>query len=99
MFENSLFIAELFANYNGAIPYERLAPSERDKAYLYATDADGDPYSPSWWTLNFKASYRVMDELTIDFGIENILNERYRPYSSGIVSPGRNFILAIRARL
>ncbi|MEE4257215.1 MAG: TonB-dependent receptor [Bacteroidales bacterium] len=99
MFENNSFMAELYANYNGAIPYERLAPSERDKAYLYATDADGNPYSPSWWTLNFKASYRVIDELTIDIGIENILNERYRPYSSGIVSPGRNFILAIRARL
>jgi len=99
IYNNGPFIAEFYANYNGAIPYERLAPSEREKEYMYASDEEGNPYSPSWWTLNFKASYRIIDELTIDLGIENIFSKRYRPYSSGIVSPGRNFIIAVRARL
>ncbi len=98
-FNNGLFIAEIYANYNGAIPYDRLAPSEREKAYMYASDDEGNPYAPSWWTFNFKASYRIIDELTLDLGIENIFNNRYRPYSSGIVSPGRNFIIAVRANL
>ena len=29
-------------------------------------------------------------------GIENILNVRYRPYSSGIVAPGRNIFVALK---
>ncbi|MFT7154314.1 MAG: hemoglobin/transferrin/lactoferrin receptor protein, partial [Alteromonas macleodii] len=31
-------------------------------------------------------------------GVENISDQRYRPYSSGIVAPGRNFILSLKAR-
>jgi hemoglobin/transferrin/lactoferrin receptor protein len=32
-------------------------------------------------------------------GVENIMDERYRPYSSGIVAAGRNFYLTFRAYL
>ena len=99
IYNNDRFLAELYANYNGSIPYSRLAPSEREKPHIYATDSDGNPYSPSWWTINFKASYRIIDQLSLDLGIENIFDERYRSYSSGIVSPGRNFIIAVRATL
>ncbi len=99
IYNNDRFLAELYANYNGSIPYSRLAPSEREKPHIYATDSDGKPYSPSWWTINFKASYRIIDQLSLDLGIENIFDERYRSYSSGIVSPGRNFIIAVRATL
>jgi len=99
IFNHGPFLAEMYANYNGAIPYSKLAPSERDKTYMYATDADGNPYSPSWWTLNFKSSIKIIEELNLDIGIENILNNRYRSYSSGIAAPGRNFIIAIRASL
>ncbi len=31
-------------------------------------------------------------------GIDNLTDVRYRPYSSGLVAPSRNFILAIQAR-
>ena len=99
IYNNDRFLAELYANYNGSIPYSRLAPTEREKPHIYATDSDGNPYSPSWWTINFKASYRIIDQLSLDLGIENIFDERYRSYSSGIVSPGRNFIIAVRATL
>ncbi len=99
IFNHGPFTAELYANYNGAITYSRLAPSERDKAYLYAIDNDGNPYSPSWWTVNFKSSLAIIPKLKLDIAVENIFNERYRPYSSGIAAPGRNFILAIRAQI
>ena len=90
---------EVYANYNGEISYENLAASERDKPYMYATDADGKAYSPAWITLNLKGFYQISSKLQIDLGIENIFDQRYRPYSSGIVSPGRNFIIALRANL
>lgn len=98
-YSNNRFRAELYALYNGAIPFIRLSPSERDKAHIYASDVDGNPYSPSWWTLNFKSTVMVIDQLNIDLGIENIFSKRYRTYSSGIVAPGRNFIIALRATL
>jgi len=87
----------LYADYNGEIAYEDMAPSEQEKTHMYATDSNGNPYSPAWWTLNVKASYRFKEWGTLNFGIENILDTRYRPYSSGIVAPGRNFIIGLRA--
>ena len=91
--------ASVFADYNGKISYENLAPSEQDKPYLYATDKNGNPYSPSWVTLNFMASYNLKNWATINCGLENILDNRYRLYSSGIVAPGRNFIIGLRVKL
>ena len=90
---------EAYINYNGKISYENLALSERKKTYMYATDSNGNPYSPSWYTLNFIGYYQINKYFQVNFGIENILDHRYRPYSSGIVSPGRNFIIALRATL
>jgi hemoglobin/transferrin/lactoferrin receptor protein len=51
---------------------------------------------PSWYTLNLKASYQVVKFLNVEVGIENILDEHYRKFASGISSPGRNFIIALR---
>ncbi|MBU8891998.1 MAG: TonB-dependent receptor [Bacteroidales bacterium] len=89
--------ASVFADYNGEIKYENLAPGEQDKPYMYATDNNGNPYSPAWWTLNVMTSYNFKDWGTINLGMENILDNRYRPYSSGIVAPGRNLIVGLRA--
>jgi len=88
---------ELYANYNSQKKYSNMSPSEIDKQHIYASDENGNPYSPSWWTLNLKSSTKITDYLRINFGIENILNYRYRPFSSGIVAPGRNFIVSLRA--
>lgn len=95
-FEKNKIRLSLITNYNAEISYNNLAPSEKDKAYLYATDANGNPYSPGWWTLNFKGIYTFSDKFITTFGIDNILDYRYRPYSSGISAPGRNFIFAVR---
>ena len=90
---------EFFANYNGEISYKNLTPSERDKPYMYESDSDGNPYSPAWFTLNIKGYYQFNKFWQLNLGVENILDHRYRPYSSGIVAPGRNFIIALRVSL
>ena len=91
------FTASVFANYNGEISYNNLAPSEQDKPYMYAVDKNGNPYSPAWWTLNIMTSYTIKNLGTLSLGMENILDNRYRPYSSGIVAPGVNLIVGLRA--
>lgn len=89
--------ADLHVIYNGEISYQNLALSERADHHLYAKDENGNPYAPSWWTLNFKTTCKLNEWLTVDIGVENILDKRYRPYSSGISAPGRNFIVSLRA--
>ena len=105
-FGNSHFIYEdgfhkfdFYLNYNGAIPTNKLALTEQEKTYIYALDKNGEPYSPAWLTLNFKSSLNLNENLKLSIGLENILNKRYRTYSSGIVSPGRNLIISFRASI
>lgn len=86
-----------YVQYNGEVAYQDLPQEERGKDFLYAIDANGNPYAPAWYTLNFKAMYQFTDNLTISGGMENLTDQRYRPYSSGIVAPGRNFLLSLRA--
>ncbi len=97
-YQNRIFFVDLYVQYCGEISNEDLAMDEREKPYLYATDEDGNPYSPSWWTLNLKSTVNLGKNFLLSGGIENILDKRYRPYSSGIVSPGINFIAAIKAK-
>ena len=87
---------DLFAEYNDEIPYAELAPSESDKPYLYAIDANGNPYSPEWYTLNFATQYQLLENWLLTASLENITDQRYRTYSSGISAAGRNLILAAR---
>jgi hemoglobin/transferrin/lactoferrin receptor protein len=91
-----LFV-EFSAMYNSEISYEDLAPVERAKLDIYAQDKDGHPYSPGWYTLNLKASYQLITNLRVTAGWENMTDQRYRPYSSGIVAAGSNFIVSLRA--
>ena len=83
---------EFSAFYNG---WKRLGQfSPRDLGDLDFATPDG---WPSWWILNLKTSYALNPKLTVQFGIENILDRHYRPYSSRISGPGRNFILSVRS--
>lgn len=83
--------------YNHQIEYENLNVGEQEKSYLYASDENGNPYSPSWYTINFNAQYQVNKTLTFTFGVENITDQLYRPYSSGISGAGRNITGSIIA--
>lgn len=89
---------DLYAMYNGEISFDKMPEEEKGKDYIYAIDENGNPYSPSWITLNLKVMYQLTDVLSLSSGIENITDVRYRPYSSGLVAPGRNFIMSMRAR-
>lgn len=91
--------AGVFLNYNGEIPFDDLALSERAKPFIYAQDANGNPFSPSWYTLNLRASYTLWDRYQLTFTVENLTNQRYRPYSSGIAAAGFNVIAGFNVRI
>ncbi|MBN1338583.1 MAG: TonB-dependent receptor [Bacteroidales bacterium] len=90
--------ADFYGLYNGEVRAADMPPSESEKDYMYALDAEGKPYSPGWYTLNIKVIYELTDYLMITAGLENITGQRYRPYSSGITAPGRNFIASVKYR-
>lgn len=95
LYDNKQINAVIYADYNGEVSYDDLAPSEREKV-IYALDDNGNPYSPSWYTFNIKIGYRMFGNLLINLSLENILDKRYRTYSSGISAPGRNFIASLK---
>ncbi len=86
---------DTYLNYNSEISFSNLAESERAKPYMYALDENGNPYSPSWMTLNIRSKYSFSQNFNINFTIENMTNKLYRPYSSGISAPGLNFIFSL----
>lgn len=97
-YNKSKLMLDLYAQYSGEVSYDDMPISEQDKDYMYAIDDDGNPYSPSWYTLNLKAMYQFTNNLSVSAGVENLTDIRYRPYSSGMVAAGRNFVLALRAK-
>jgi hemoglobin/transferrin/lactoferrin receptor protein len=99
LYEAGRLTADIYAAYNGPKKFEKMAPSEIEKPYLYSVDKNGNPWSPGWFTMNFKVSYEILKRFVINTGIENILDYRYRPYSSGIAAPGRNFIISVRMNI
>ncbi|KOY88260.1 TonB-dependent receptor [bacterium 336/3] len=92
-FEQKRLTLQAYAMYNAQIEAKSLNDEEKLKTAIYAIDSNGKPYSPSWYTLNLKAMYKF-DNFNLNIGLENITDQRYRPYSSGIVAAGRNFIIS-----
>lgn len=88
---------QLYSQYQGERTFNNMPVSEVGKTEIYALDDQGRAYAPAWYTLNFKASYQLSKVMMVTAGLENITNQRYRPYSSGISGAGRNFILSLRA--
>ena len=87
-----------YSEYQAQRSFEQLAVSEQSKDEIYAKDENGNNYAPAWYTLNLKASYALNSGVNLTAGLENITDQRYRPYSSGISAPGINLILAANIR-
>jgi hemoglobin/transferrin/lactoferrin receptor protein len=86
----------LSMNYQGEKSFEELPLSEQTKDFLYALDENGNPYAPAWYSLDFKTIYHLNDLFSVSAGVENITDQRYRTYSSGIAAPGRNMVISGR---
>ncbi len=54
--------------------------------------------SLAWSTFNIYAQYKISPALSGSLALENIFDKHYRPFSSGLSAPGRNFIMCLRAK-
>jgi len=98
MYKDGKLSIQFYSQYQGQVTHENLSVSERGKDEIYALDKNGNTFAPAWYTLNFKAIYNIQKHLAISAGVENITDQRYRPYSSGLSGTGRNFILSLQAK-
>lgn len=85
------FSSDFFVIYNG---WKKL------KDY-YLNGEDNEQYAtnkgmPAWFTINMRISLQVNKFISMQAGIDNILDHQYRTFASGINAPGRNFIIALR---
>lgn len=89
---------EFYWIYNASVTNAKMPQEELTKDYMYAKDADGKPFAPAWHTLNIKLMHQISERFFVSAGIENITDRRYRPYSSGLVAPGRNMIFSLSSK-
>lgn len=89
---------EAYCVYNGEVSNDEFPLEERNELN-YALDTNGKPFTAGWYTLNFKASYFFNKHLSTTIGVENITNQLYRTFGSGISAPGRNFIFSLRVAI
>jgi len=97
-YKNEKLTLQFYSMYQAERKFEDLAFEEQGKDEIYAKDVNGNNYSPSWYTLNIKVMYNLSKLFTISAGVENITDQRYRPYSSGMSAPGRNFVISFTAK-
>ena len=95
-YQSKKMTLELSSQYSAAMPFEKMPQEEIGKPAIYATDTNGNPYAPSWLIVNFAARIPITPSIQINAGVENLGDLQYRGYSSGIVSPGRNFQISVK---
>lgn len=96
-FKRNRLTLQLNVQHSAEISFSNLNVEEREKIFLYAQDKNQKPFSPSWYTLNFKSQYAFNKSINANFGVENFTNQRYKTYSSGIAAAGTNFVFSLTA--
>jgi hemoglobin/transferrin/lactoferrin receptor protein len=63
-----------------------------------ATDDKGIYFgSPSWVTLGLNGRYIISSNFSIRARLDNLLDQHYIEFASGVASPGRNLSVSFRA--
>lgn len=88
------FDGEFFVRYNGKKDSKDYSASGEDNKQYSADPKNG--FMPAWFTLNLRVGYSIAKNFRINAACENITDNRYRVFASGINAPGRNFIVSLR---
>jgi hemoglobin/transferrin/lactoferrin receptor protein len=93
-YRKSRFFVDTYLVYQGWKDIDEFSP--------YGEDNDGEAMGygfPSWWTANIKSGFQAGSHLSFMLAIENLFDQFYKSWASGISAPGRNFILTARFTL
>ena len=93
-YRKSRFFVDTYFVYHGWKSVNDFSPFGEDN------DEEAMAYGfPSWWTANIKAGFQAGSHLSFILAIENLIDQFYKPYASGVSAPGRNFIITARFTL
>ncbi len=71
-----------------------------DNPDLGAIDRDGNEVgAPGWQTFGISTQAELGRGLTLNLALENILDQHYRPFASGVSSAGRHVVCALRYKM
>lgn len=88
------FINELYICYSGWKTFEDMVTTGEDN-----DDEASDYGFPGWYTLNLRTSYELNKYITLQLAVENLTNNFYKPFASGVSAPGMNFIATIKVKV
>ena len=97
IYKNKNIDGEFFVRYNGKKTSNDYSPSGEDNAAYSADKTKG--YMPGWFTLNIRLGVNITKNLRLNAACENITDNRYRVFASGINAPGRNIIISLRYKM
>lgn len=83
---------ESYAHFNGWKKLEDYSPSGVDN--LEEATPEG---TPAWWTLNIRGAYQAGKTFRVNLAVENVLDQHYRTFASGVSAPGRNIVIGVTA--
>ncbi len=89
-YDNDKWLFALAAEWNAEKPIDQFSDGGEDRAVEALPSG-----SPTWTIFNFNSRYQVNETWRITAAVENILDEHYIPFSSGISGAGRNFKLGV----
>lgn len=92
-YNTAKFKSELFSNFNGWKRITDFSNSGEDNPQ-YAPAVG----MPSWYTLNLRAGFDINKIITLQAGVDNMLDLQYRTFASGINAPGRNIFGTLRVK-
>lgn len=97
IYKNKNIDGEFFVRYNGKKTSSDYSPSGEDNAAYSADKVKG--FMPGWFTLNIRIGVNITKNLRLNAACENITDNRYRVFASGINAPGRNIIFSLRYKI
>jgi len=90
-YRKSRFFLDAYVVYQGWKNTEDFSP--------FGEDNEGEAMEygfPSWWTANIRMGFEAFKYCEFLIAAENLFDQFYKPYASGVSAPGRNFILTAR---
>ncbi len=94
IYEGNKFIHEFFIVYSGWKKIENMALSGEDN------EDEGTIHGyPGWYTINFRTTFNATKNISIQFALENIINNLYKPFATAVAAPGINFIATLRVKI
>jgi hemoglobin/transferrin/lactoferrin receptor protein len=93
-FKKNKFQSELSMMLNGTKKTEEYSTSGEDNIDKSADPING--FTPAWEVYNFRTSYDISKNFSVQAALENIFDTHYRIFASGISSSGRSLRFTFR---